>query len=90
MLLQEPHFKDLGVSADEQGLQQPQQTQQQQVDDSRVQLMSSLPSVSAMRLFACVCCQPQCGSILVAPWVECFCCRGNMAANVIQKAAQLL
>jgi hypothetical protein len=54
MLLQEPHFKDLGVSADDEGLLQPQQTQQQQVEDSRVQLMSSLPSVSATRLLASV------------------------------------
>lgn len=40
--LQEQYFHNLGVSADDEGLQQ----QQQQATDSRVQLMSSLPSVS--------------------------------------------
>lgn len=41
-LLQEPYFHNLGVSADDEGLQQ----QQQQATDSRVQLMRSLPSVN--------------------------------------------
>lgn len=40
-VLQDTYYKDLGVSADDQGLQQqPQNT------DSKVQLMSSLPAVS--------------------------------------------